>query len=234
MVAIRILYPQSKFDINQISVLDIAVATFNTLFRLVFAYFAALVVSIPLALIITHNQKLEKFLLPAFDILQSVPVLAFFPIVVVAFVKANFLEGAAIFIIIFAMIGNLVFSMIGGLKTIPEDITNSAYVFGATGIRKLFYVTLPSIFPSIITGSLLAWSQAWSIIIVAEALHTYIPHGLPKDDLFGLGSLLVDSFSEGKNAVFLTSLATMIVVITLLNYFVWQKLLHLAERFRFD
>lgn len=190
--------------------------------------------SVPLALIITGNQKLEKFLLPIFDIAQSIPVLAFFPIIVVTFIQANFLEGAAIFIITFAMVGNLVFSMIGGLKTIPEDIHNSSKVFGAKGTKKLFNITLPSIFPSIMTGSLLAWSQAWSIIIVAEALHTYIPNGTPKDDLFGLGSLLVNTFSQGKNETFLASLAAMIIIIALLNYFVWQKLLHIAERFRFD
>lgn len=233
-VFLRVFYPQGTLDVNQISVFSIIVASLNTLTRLFLAYGIAVIISVPLALLITANAKFEKILLPVFDILQSIPVLAFFPIVVVAFVKANFLEGAAVFIIIFAMIGNLVFSMIGGLKTIPEDITNSGIVFGAHGIRKLFNITLPATLPYMITGSLLAWSQAWSIIIVAEALHTYIPHGVVQNDLFGLGSLLVDSFSEGKNAVFLTSLITMIIIITILNYFVWQKLLHLAERFRFD
>ncbi|HVT01358.1 MAG TPA: ABC transporter permease subunit [Patescibacteria group bacterium] len=234
IIIIKSLFPESVFDVKQISIIDIVIATINTLIRLTIAYFAALLISVPLALGITKNQTLEKILLPMFDILQSIPVLAFFPIIVIAFVKANFLEGAAIFIIIIAMIGSLVFSMIGGLKTIPEDITNSAKVYGATGLKRLWYVTLPSIFPYIVTGSLLAWSESWSIIIVAEALHTYIPNGLPSDDLFGLGSLLVDSFSQGQNSVFITSLSTLIIVITLFNYFVWQKLLHVAERFRFD
>jgi NitT/TauT family transport system permease protein len=133
-----------------------------------------------------------------------------------------------------AMVWNMVFSMIGGLKTIPQDINDAAKVFGAKGFKKLIDVTLPSIFPSIITGSFLAWGQGWNISIVAEALHAFIPNGTKTDDLFGLGSLLVNSFSQSKNAVFFASLAAMVVVITLFNFFIWQKLLHLSERYKFD
>lgn len=226
--------PQNALNLNQISPLEIVAASFNTMTRLVVSYGIALLLSIPLALLITSNEKFEKILLPVFDILQSIPILAFFPIFVLFFVRANFLEGAAIAIIAFTMMASLVFSMIGGLKTIPEDIRNSAKVFGARGIKKLIFITIPSIFPYIMTGSLLAWSEAWSLIIVAEALHTYIPNGTSANDLFGLGSLLVDAFAQGRNGIFLASLGSMILIITLLNYYVWQKLLHFAERFRFD
>lgn len=232
--AIHFVSPHSITDIRQVSFVDIALATINTLSRLTVAYAISMVLSIPLAIFITSSSKTEKVLLPIFDIFQSIPVLAFFPVIVVTFVKANFLEGAALFILIIAMMGSTVFSMIGGLKTIPEDIQNAAFVFGATGFKKLWYITLPAIFPSIITGSLLSWSEAWSIIIVAEALHTYIPNGSSVNDLFGLGSLLVDSFASGNMSLFIASLITLVALITVLNYFIWQKLLHLTQQFRFD
>lgn len=231
---IHLVSSQTGIDLNQISIKTIILASVNTLFRLSVAYCLSLIISIPIALIIGHSPKTEKILLPIVDIIQSVPVLAFFPVIVLVFVKFKFFDGAAIFILFLSMIWNIVFSMIGGLKTIPEDIQNAAKVFGAKGLKKIFFVTLPSIFPSIITGSFLAWGQGWNISIVAEALHTFIPNGNKSDDLFGLGSLLVNSFFQSKNSVFLASLITMILIITLFNFFVWQKLLHLAERFKFD
>ncbi|MFI5265593.1 MAG: hypothetical protein ACHQT7_02505, partial [Candidatus Levyibacteriota bacterium] len=91
-----IFYPQGTLDVNQISVFSIAVASLNTLTRLFLAYVIALVISVPLALLITARAKFERILLPVFDILQSIPVLAFFPVVVLAFIRANFLEGAAV------------------------------------------------------------------------------------------------------------------------------------------
>lgn len=226
--------PQNKLDLKDLSPTVIILASFNTLFRLLISYVFSLVLSIPIALLITKSERTERILLPISDIIQSVPILAFFPIIVLVFIKLQAVEGAVIFILFMAMLWNLVFSMIGGLKTIPKDILDAAKIFDIKGFRKLRFITIPAIFPYIITGSLLAWAQGWSLLIVAEALHSYIPNGTVGNDPLGLGSLLVNSFYQGQNSVFLGALITMIVLITLINFFVWQKLLHLAERFKFD
>jgi NitT/TauT family transport system permease protein len=230
----RYLTPERSVNLDQLSPTIIFLATFNTLFRLLIAYICALVLAIPLALLITKTERFEKILLPIADIVQSIPVLAFFPIAVIAFIKFNALDGAVIFILFLEMLWNLVFSMIGGLKTIPKDIMDTTKIFHIKGFMKLRYVIIPAVFPYLITGSLLAWAAGWSILMVAESLHSYIPNGNPASDPLGLGSLMVNSFYQGQNSVFLITLITMIVVIVLLNFFVWQKLLHLAERFKFD
>ena len=234
LFVLSLISPQRSINLNQISATSILLATSSTLFRLTIAYIFSIILSIPIVLVITKSEKLEKILLPIVDIIQSVPVLAFFPVVVLAFVRVNFLDGAAIFILFVSMIWNIVFSMIGGIKTIPQDINDAAKIFGARGFKKIIYVTIPSIFPSIITGSFLAWGQGWNISIVAEALHAFIPNGNSSYDLFGLGSLLVNSFAQSRNSIFFAALIAMIIVITFFNFFIWQKLLKLAERYKFD
>lgn len=234
-IAFRFLAPaRPLINLDQLSGAGLLAATFATFYRLTTAYILAVVVSIPLALLITSTSKVEKILLPFFDVLQSIPVLAFFPIIVLVFIKANFFDGAAIFIIFLSMLWNLVFSMVGGLKTIPADIESAAKVFRARGLRKLRYITIPAIFPYIITGSFLAWAQGWNIIIVAEVLHNYIPNANTSYDLYGLGSLLVNASYQGKNSVFLAAILVMVILIVLLDFFVWQKLLHFVERYKFD
>src|SRR5258708_4457303 len=158
--------PVRLVDLQKLSFIDIVVASLATLYRLTIAYLLALVVVVPLAIFTTAHPKIEKILLPIFDILQSVPALAFFPYIV--------------------------------------------------------------------TGSLLAWGSSWTIIIVAEVLHNYIPGSSPSQDLFGLGSLLVDAAYQNNNLQFLAALVAMILVISVMNFFIWQKLLRLAERFKFD
>lgn len=235
MSVFRFLSPtHPTINLAQLSTVDFISAAFATFYRLTVAYFLALILAVPLALLITLTPRMEKILLPIFDVLQSVPALAFFPLIVLVFIKVNFFDGAAIFIIFLSMIWNLVFSMVGGLKTIPSDIESCAQVFKATGLKKLLYITLPAVFPYITTGSLLAWAQGWNVIIVAEALHNYIPSSSTSVDLLGLGSLLVNASYLGNNTIFLVSLLIMIFLITLLNFFIWQKLLHFAERFKFD
>lgn len=231
---IHFAYPRNGFDINRISIADIAIGALNTFYRMAFAFALSLVVAIPLALFISSTPRLQSILLPIADILQSIPALAFFPVVAAFFVANNAFELAAIFVIFLSMLWNIVFPVIGGLQTIPDDVKSAALVFNVHGWRRFWYITLPSLFPFIVTGSLLAWAQGWTIVIVAEVLHTYIPNGKISQDLLGLGSLLVDSNAQGRNGVFLAALTAMILLVTLLNLAVWQPLLHLSQRFRFD
>jgi NitT/TauT family transport system permease protein len=226
--------PRNVFDINRISLGDILTATTNTFLRMFVAYLASLAVSIPLALLIASTPRVQSVLLPIADILQSVPVLAFFPVVVVFFTAYHAFEVAAIFVIFITMVWNIVFPIVQGLHTIPDDIKSAAIVFNVHGLKKLWYMTLPAILPFIVVGSLMAWAQGWTVVIVAEVLHTYIPHGNPSQDLLGLGSLLVDSNAEGKTSVFVAALVAMILLVTLINLAAWQPLLKLSQRFRFD
>jgi len=234
LLALHFVNPHNAFDIQRISIKDIAIATLNTFLRMFVAYVVSLIVAVPLALAIASTPGAQRLLLPVADILQSVPVLAFFPVVVVFFTAFNAFELAAIFVIFVQMVWNIVFPVIGGLQTIPDDVKSAAIVFDVRGMRKFWYITLPAIVPFVITGSLLAWAQGWTIVIVAEVLHTYIPHGTPSQDLLGLGSLLVDSNAAGEGSVFVATLTAMILLVALINLAAWQPLLRFAQRFRFD
>jgi NitT/TauT family transport system permease protein len=205
-----------------------------SLFRLMVAYALALVLSLPLAMLINRSLLTEKILLPAFDILQSVPVLAFFPVVIIFFVQINFLEGAAVFIIFINMLWNMVFSIVGGLKLMPGDIKSAAQIFGIRRVHYLRWVLIPAIFPYLVTGSLLAWAEGWNMLIVAEVLHTYLPGGSESSDLLGIGSVMVHASASGQGNMFVGAILVMILAIALMNIFLWQKLLHYAERYRFE
>jgi len=217
-----------------ISFSDLGLAAGLTLYRLMLAFAVSLIIAVFLALFVTSSPVIEKIFLPMFDILESVPILAFFPIIIIFFIKFDFLNGAAIFILFMTMLWNIVFTLVGGLKIIPKDIIYAAEVFKIKGLNYIRKVILPAIFPEMVTGSILAVAQGWNLIIVAEVMHVYIPNGSPSSDLFGLGSILVKAASNGQTDLFLAALAVMIIIIAILNFFIWQKLIHYAERYKFD
>lgn len=219
---------------QNVSFFDLVLALFTTFSRLVIAYVLALIFSVPLGILIGSSAKLERLLLPLVDIVQSIPVLAFFPVIVLFFIKFDFQSGAAIFILFLSMIWNIVFTVIGGMTVIPSDIKEAAQAFHIRGFLYIRKVLLPAVVPHIITGSLLAWAQGWNIIIVAEVIHAYIPAGSPRADLFGIGSILVNSAASGRQDIFLASIIIMILAIAFLNFFVWQKLLKYGEKYRFE
>ncbi len=239
LLVVGILYALSRFfslayPAATISFGALFLATGATLARLFISYGIALVVAVPLAIFITWKPSLETVFLPFFDVLQSIPVLAFFPVLIIVFIRFNFLNGAAIFILFLTMIGTLLFSIIGGLKMIPRDIVDAAKVFKISGFSYFRKVLLPAIVPQLVTGSILAFAQGWNIIIVAEALHVYMPHGTNANDLHGVGSVLVQASADGQINAFIMALVVMVLTIAFFNFFIWQKLLHYAQRYRFE
>lgn len=212
----------------------IGAALLATFVRLAIAYVLAVVVSIPLALLVVKSPLMERIFLPVFDIAQSIPVLAFFPVVIVFFVHFGFTNSAAIFIIFITMLWTMVFSLVGGLKTVPQEIKSAAHVFGVRGISFVWRILLPAIVPYFITGSILTWAQGWNIIIVAEVLTTYLPAGTAIHNPFGIGSVLVTASATGQNGIFVTALFALVILIAFINFFVWQKLLRYGERFKFE
>jgi NitT/TauT family transport system permease protein len=212
----------------------LSLAFLSSFARLFISYIFSLVIGVALALFVLRSHVWERVLIPVYDVLESVPVLVFFPVIILFFIHYNLLNTAAIFILILTMIWSIVFAAIGGLHVIPEDVLYVPKVFGLTKFRSFRKVILPALFPSIVTGSLLAWAAGWNILIVAEVLHTYVPAGQNVGDVFGIGSVLVQASSSGNQSLFLWSIVVIVAAITLINVFVWQKLLRYASRFRFD
>jgi NitT/TauT family transport system permease protein len=206
----------------------------TSLARLLTAYVFALIVGIPLALLAERDRHIESVLLPIYDVLESIPVLAFFPVIILFFVRSGFLEGAAIFMLFFTMIWSIVFNAIGGLKVIPKDIKAVGHVFGFSTWDRFTKITMPALFPPIVTGSILSLAAGWNVIIVAEALHAYAPQTAHAHDLYGIGSILVNAASTGNNVVLLSAMTVLIVMIALVNLFIWQPLLARAERYKFE
>lgn len=218
---------------SQVNYTALVGAAGATLLRLLISYAVSLVLALVIAITITSSKKLEGVALPVIDVLQSVPVLAFFPLAVLAFAEAGFLEGAALLVLILAMVFNIVFTLVVAIHTIPVDIELAAKNYGATGWRYFLYVIVPALFPAIITGSILAWGQAWNITIVAE----FINYGSVHQYLPGLGATLdqaASSSGAGNTALFIAALLTLVVLVILLNRLIWQPLINFSERFKFD
>ncbi len=216
----------------QFGVLLAALAT--SIIRLLIAYVLSIVVGIPLALLAERNQSIQSVLLPIYDVLESIPILAFFPVIILFFVRSGFLEGAAIFMLFFTMIWSIVFNTIGGLKVIPRDVKAVGFVFGFSRWDRFTKITLPALFPPLVTGSILALAAGWNIVIVAEALNAYAPQSAHAHNLFGIGSVLVSAAASGDTDALLAAMAVLVITIAIVNLFLWQPLLSRAERYKFD
>lgn len=224
------IYPHRLFDFyERVSVSQILLYGLYTLIRVIVAYLIALVLTMITLFTILRAKKIESFVMPVFDILQSVPVLAFFPLIIVTFAKFNMPELAAQVVLVVACFWSVLFGAVGGLHQIPQDILDAAKIYNARGLKLFFKVILPAIFPALVTGSILSFGASWNVIIISE----YINYGRISIRLPGLGNLL--SSSAGKDTgVFIASLLLLVTIIFIMDRLVWHPLTQYSEKYKFE
>ncbi len=214
---------------QRISPTRLALYSLYTLARAVLAYFIGLVMTVLILFVIVRHKKLENALIPVFDILQSVPVLAFFPLIIIAFASLHLPELSAQIVLIVAMFWSVLFGAIGGYHQIPQDILDAAQIYNASRIKLFTKVVLPAIFPYLVTGTIISFGAGWNVIIISE----YINYGTTSIRLPGLGNLL--SSSAGRdNGIFIAALLCLVAIIFIIDRFIWRKLLQYSEKFKFE
>lgn len=133
--------------------------------RVAISYTLAAIVGIALGILIGTNKMMSKALDPLFQLLRTVPPLAWVPISLAA-LRQN--EPAALFVIFITAIWPILINTAVGVKQIPQDYNNVAKVLQLTRKEYFFNILIPSALPYIFTGLRIAIGLAWLAIIAAE------------------------------------------------------------------
>lgn len=206
-----------------------------SLFRMCMAYILSFIFSLLYGYIAATNRRAEGPMLALLDVVQSVPILGFFPVAVLFFVNLFHgsrlgIEVASIFLIFTSMSWNMAFSIYESFKTVPKDLTEAAGALGLRGWQRFSISLFPICIPRLIYSSMISWSGGWYFLIAAEI----IAIGPVKHDLPGLGSFLIQSTESGETGKMLMGLALLIGIVIFFSLFIWRPLAIWGEKFRYD
>jgi NitT/TauT family transport system permease protein len=204
----------------------------RSLARLAVAYFFAVTLALAVGRWAAHSPRARRIILPTLDVLQSVPILGFFPAAVAVFIgifrgSAMGVEAAAIFLIFTSMFWNLAFSVYETLITLPEELVLAGQQFGLRGPLVWTRLILPAVAPNLLYNSILSWSNGWYFLMASEI----IAAGPARYTLPGLGSYLAQAIEEGRNDQMSLALLVLVVVVVGMHLLVWSPLETWAERF---
>jgi len=110
--------------------------------RMLIAYLFSLIVAYLIGYTLTRKKLLEKFLMPLIDILQSVPILTFFPIAL--YIIIHFFsqplgpEIAVIFLIFTSMVWNLIFAVYESFLSFPKYFKDLIKQYKINKLGRLF------------------------------------------------------------------------------------------------
>jgi NitT/TauT family transport system permease protein len=101
--------------------------------RMLAAYFISFAFSVVYGFYAAKSKRNERIMIPILDILQSVPILGFFPVVMFALIAflptAVGVELASIFLIFTSQAWNMAFGVYESIITIPQQISDAAKSF---------------------------------------------------------------------------------------------------------
>ncbi|EFA71290.1 nitrate ABC transporter, permease protein [Cylindrospermopsis raciborskii S07] len=192
---------------------------FASLQRVAISYTLAAVVGIGLGILIGVNTTMSKALDPLFQLLRTVPPLAWVPISLAA-LRQN--EPAALFVIFITSLWPILINTAVGVKEIPVDYNNVAKVLQLSQKEYFFNVLIPAALPYIFTGLRISIGLAWLAIIAAEIVMSGI---------VGIGFFIWDAYQANKVSEVILALVYIGVVGLLLDKFMaWLQTRILPEQ----
>ncbi|HUJ85534.1 MAG TPA: ABC transporter permease subunit [Burkholderiales bacterium] len=200
--------------------------------RMAAAYALSLAFSLAYGYYAAHNRTAEKVMMPLLDVLQSVPILSFLPLVLLSLTvilpTEVAAELAAIVLIFTSQAWNITFSFYQSVKTVPDELREAATAFRFGTWYRLKYLELPFAGIGLVWNSIMSWAGGWFFLMAAEMFTV----GRRDFRLPGLGSYLQTAASRGDLRAILLGLGTLVAVIVALDQLVWRPLLATADRFK--
>jgi NitT/TauT family transport system permease protein len=206
-----------------------------TTLRMFAALAASLVFTFVVAPLAAKSRKAELVIIPALDILQSVPVLGFLTFTVTFFMglfpgNEFGVELAAIFAIFTAQAWNMAFSVYQSMKTLPADLVEASQQFGLSPWRRFWRLELPFATPALVWNTMMSMSGAWFFVVASEAITV----GKTTVALPGVGSWLAMAIQTGDVGAVVWAVAAMAVVIVLYDQLVFRPIVAWGDKFRFE
>ena len=135
--------------------------------RVAIGYALAAIVGIGLGILIGVSSLMFRALDPIFQVLRTVPPLAWLPLSLAALQRA---DPSAIFVIFITAVWPIIINTAVGVQQIPQDYNNVARVLRLSRQKYFFKILLPAAVPYIFTGLKIGIGLAWLAIVAAEML----------------------------------------------------------------
>lgn len=139
----------------------------SSLKRVAIGFAIAASVGIALGVLIGQSTLAFRGLDPIFQVLRTVPPLAWLPLSLAAFRHA---DPSAIFVIAITAVWPIILNTAVGIRNIPQDYRNVARVLQLNGFEYFFKVMLPATVPFMFTGLKIGIGLSWLAIVAAEML----------------------------------------------------------------
>ncbi|MFG1450245.1 MAG: ABC transporter permease subunit [Thermoplasmataceae archaeon] len=209
-------------------------AIFLTFARIWILMVASVLMAIFLGILSARVKSAGAIIIPITDVLESVPVVSFFPIILIFLIDrvggGLGIELAVDFLIITALIWNLILGVYQAVSQIPEQMFNIVKVYRFSGFKKLTKLYIPASYNQIIANIMPSFASALFYITFSEVITV----GNENYNVFGIGSLSLQYANAGEYSLIWVLILFIVVAIALSYYFIINPLLKRSSTYKFE
>ena len=189
----------------------------SSLKRVAIGFGFAALVGIPLGFILGRFKFMNDMVNPLISLLRPVSPLAWLPIGLLVFQKA---DPAATWTIFICSIWPMIINTAVGVQRVPQDYLNVARVLALSEWKIVTKILFPAVLPYMLTGIRLSIGTAWLVIVAAEMLTGGV----------GIGFWVWDEWNNLK----VEHIIIAIFVIGIVGLLLEQFLIMIAKRFSYE
>ncbi len=196
--------------------------------RMAAALFFSIMFSLVVGIAAGTNKLVERITIPILDILQSIPILGFFPLALVLFYNSFPIisaELASIFLIFTSQVWNITFAVYESTRLIKTELIDTAKFLGMGWFDKLRYLYIPASMPRVLYNIQPSWANGLFFLVGSEIL----TFGEREVELFGLGTVISRFTVEGDMVGVAITLSMLVFATVLTILFVFIPLTNLSE-----
>lgn len=180
--------------------------------RVAYGYSLAVFVGIALGVLVGQFSWAMKGLDPIFQVLRTVPPLAWLPLSLAGFQDSH---PSAIFVIFITAIWPIIINTSVGVRNIPEDYRNVARVIRLKGVRYFWKIMLPAAAPYIFSGLRIGVGLSWLAIVAAEMLVGGV----------GIGFFIWDAW----NSSLISDIILALIYVGIVGFFLDRMVAHVGK-----
>lgn len=207
----------------------------RTVLRMFIALFFSLLFTFTMGTLAAKNRRAEQIIIPAIDVLQSVPVLSFLAITVTGFIQlfpGSLLgpECASIFVIFTSQVWNMVFGFYQSIKSVPHDLREVSAMYQLSSWQRFWKLEVPFSMSGLLWNMMMSMSASWFFVVLSEAIS--VSH--QEIRLPGVGSYIALAIDQRDIHAVFYAIFTMVVVIFLYDQIFFRPLIAWSEKFKME
>ncbi|MGC8533705.1 MAG: ABC transporter permease subunit [Candidatus Parvarchaeum sp.] len=200
--------------------------------RMLIALFISMIIALFTGIAAARSKKLNKILMPIVDILQTLPILAFFPFAIYLFVfylpGSIGVNAAVIFLIVTSMLWNIIFGVYQAIISLPSEYFDMARIYKLNLYQRLRKIFIPAALPRMSEQMSLSWAIGLFYLVTSEIFSAGTKNYAVKH---GIGVEFVKAAATGNFYLYIYSIIIFVLFVIATRLLLFERFDKFANRY---